>query len=106
MGGTPAQCADALGMVIVNELGLVCDPVAGLVEIPCIKRNAAGVILAYACADMALADIGLKIPADECITAMKEVGDRMSSDLKETAGGGLATTPTGRRLKEQVFGKE
>ena len=98
MGGTPAQCADALGMVIVNELGLV--------EIPCIKRNAAGVILAYACADMALADIGLKIPADECITAMKEVGDRMSSDLKETAGGGLATTPTGRRLKEQVFGKE
>ena len=106
MGGTPAQCADALGMVIVNELGLVCDPVAGLVEIPCIKRNAAGVILAYACADMALADIGLKIPADECITAMKEVGDRMSSDLKETAGGGLATTPTGKRLREQVFGKE
>ena len=100
------EAADALGMVIVNELGLVCDPVAGLVEIPCIKRNAAGVILAYACADMALADIGLKIPADECITAMKEVGDRMSSDLKETAGGGLATTPTGRRLKEQVFGKE
>ncbi len=106
MGGTPTQCADALGMVIVNELGLVCDPVAGLVEIPCIKRNAAGVILAYACADMALADIGLKIPADECITAMKEVGDRMSSDLKETAGGGLATTPTGKRLREQVFGKE
>ena len=106
MGGTPAQCADALGMVIVNELGLVCDPVAGLVEIPCIKRNAAGVILAYACADMALADIGLKIPADECILAMKEVGDRMSSDLKETAGGGLATTPTGKRLREQVFGKE
>ena len=92
MGGTPTQCADALGMVIVNELGLVCD--------------AAGVILAYACADMALADIGLKIPADECILAMKEVGDQMHEGLKETAGGGLATTPTGRRLKEQVFGKE
>ena len=106
MGGSPTQCADALGMVLVNELGLVCDPVAGLVEIPCIKRNAAGVILAYACADMALADIGLKIPADECILAMKAVGDQMHEGLKETAGGGLATTPTGKRLKEQVFGKD
>ena len=104
-GGTPEQCANALGMSVVNQLGLVCDPVAGLVEIPCIKRNASGVVIAYSSADMALAGIDLKIPVDECIGAMKEVGDQMSATLKETAAGGLAATPTGKKLKEQVFGK-
>ncbi|SEA29926.1 L-serine dehydratase [Lachnospiraceae bacterium NK3A20] len=103
-GGTPTMCASALGMALVNQMGLVCDPVAGLVEIPCIKRNAAGVVLAYCAADMALAGIPLYIPADECIDAMKEVGNQMSSTLKETAAGGLAATPTAQRLKEQVFG--
>lgn len=105
MGGTPQQCADALGMAIVNQMGLVCDPVAGLVEIPCVKRNASGVVIAFSSADMALAGIELKIPVDECIGAMKEVGDSLPGDLKETAQGGLAATETGRRLREQVFGR-
>lgn len=106
MGGTPAQCADACAIAIANQLGLVCDPVAGLVEIPCIKRNVSGVMIAFSSADMALAGIKAYIPVDECITAMRNVGDALSPALKETAGGGLAATPTGRKLKEQVFGKD
>lgn len=105
MGGTPSQCADACAIAIASQLGLVCDPVAGLVEIPCIKRNASGVAIAFASADMALAGVAPKIPADECIDAMREVGDQLPASLKETALGGLAATPTGLRLKEQVFGK-
>ncbi len=103
MGGTPEMCGMALAMAIANQLGLVCDPVAGLVEIPCIKRNVSGIMIAFSSADMALAGIEARIPADECISAMQSVGDMMNSALKETAGGGLAATPTGRRLKEQVF---
>jgi len=106
MGGTPAQAADACAIALKNQLGLVCDPVAGLVEIPCIKRNAGGVAIAASAADMALSGIVSKIPADEVISAMKEVGDSMPAALRETAQGGLAATPTGIRLKEQVFGKE
>jgi L-serine dehydratase len=106
MGGTPAQCGDACAIAIANQLGLVCDPVAGLVEIPCVKRNASGVMIAFSSADMALAGIEAKIPADECITAMKTVGNALPPSLKETAGGGLASTPTGRALKERVFGRE
>jgi L-serine dehydratase len=106
MGGTPQMCANALGMAIVNQMGLVCDPVAGLVEIPCVKRNASGTAIALCSADMALAGIDLKIPVDECIGAMKAVGDSMSPSLKETAGGGLAATETGRLLREKVFGKQ
>ena len=105
MGGTPQMCADALAIAIVNQEGLVCDPVAGLVEIPCIKRNASGVVIAFSSADMALAGIEAKIPADECIDAMREVGDTMSRDLKETATGGLAATPTGKKYRTQVFGE-
>lgn len=104
MGGTPSQCADACAMAISNQMGLVCDPVAGLVEIPCVKRNVSGLVIAYSSADMALAGIGAKIPADECIDAMREVGDALPASLKETAGGGLATTPTGRKLRDKVFG--
>ncbi|MFR9308586.1 MAG: L-serine ammonia-lyase, iron-sulfur-dependent, subunit alpha, partial [Lachnospiraceae bacterium] len=88
------------------QLGLVCDPVAGLVEIPCIKINVAVVMIAFSSADMSLSVIDLKIPADECIDAMREVGESLPESLKETAGGGLAATPTGRRLREQVFGKQ
>ena len=105
MGGTPAQCGDACAMAIANQLGLVCDPVAGLVEIPCIKRNVSGLMIAFSCADMALAGISARIPVDECIDAMREVGNTMPASLRETAGGGLAATPTGKRLKEKVFGK-
>lgn len=105
MGGTPAQCGEACAIAIANQLGLVCDPVAGLVEIPCIKRNVSGLMIAFSSADMALAGVSPKIPVDECITAMKEVGDAMPASLKETAGGGLAATPTGKKLREKVFGK-
>ena len=100
MGGTPGQCADACALVIASQLGLVCDPVGGLVEIPCIKRNATGVMLAFSCADMVLAGIRSKIPADECIDAMREVGDALPNSLKETAKGGLAATPTAKKLSE------
>ena len=98
MGGTPGQCADACALAIASQLGLVCDPVGGLVEIPCIKRNATGVMLAFSCADMVLAGIRSKIPADECLDAMREVGDALPNTLKETAKGGLAATPTALRL--------
>lgn len=103
-GGTPAQSAHACAMAIKNQLGLVCDPVAGLVEIPCIKRNVSGIAIAFTAAEMALAGIESKIPADECIQAMRAVGDSMPCALKETAQGGLATTPTGIELKRRVFG--
>lgn len=103
-GGTPRMAAHAVAIALKNILGLVCDPVAGLVEIPCIKRNASGVAGAFVAADLALAGIESAIPPDEVILAMKQVGDAMSPALKETAEGGLAATPTGRRLFEQVFG--
>ena len=106
MGGTPSQCADACAIAIANQLGLVCDPVAGLVEIPCIKRNVSGLVIAFSSADLALAGIEAKIPADECLDAMRAVGDSMPSSLKETAKGGLADTPTGQRLQKRVFGNK
>ena len=104
-GGTPEMVEHATAIALKNVLGLVCDPVAGLVEIPCIKRNAMGTANAFTAAEMALAGIESKIPADEVIWAMKKVGDSMHPDLKETARGGLAATPTGRKLTEKVFGK-
>ncbi len=103
-GGTPKMISHAVAIALKNILGLVCDPVAGLVEIPCIKRNASGVAGAFVAAELALAGIESAIPADEVIWAMKKVGDAMSPALKETAEGGLAATPTGQRLFEQVFG--
>lgn len=106
MGGTPQQAADACAMALKNQLGLVCDPVAGLVEIPCIKRNVAGIMIAFSSADMALAGIVSKIPVDEVVDAMKEVGDSLPCALKETAQGGLANTPTAKRMKESVFGTQ
>ena len=104
MGGTPSQCADACAIAIANQLGLVCDPVAGLVEIPCIKRNVSGLVIAFSSADLAMAGIDAKIPADECLDAMRSVGDALPDSLKETAKGGLAATPTGLKLQKQVFG--
>jgi len=105
-GGTPEMIGHAVAIALKNVLGLVCDPVAGLVEIPCIKRNAAGVAGALTAAELALAGIGSAIPPDEVILAMKRVGDLMPPALRETADGGLADTPTGRALQEKVFGKE
>ncbi|MCI8744740.1 MAG: L-serine ammonia-lyase, iron-sulfur-dependent, subunit alpha [Lachnospiraceae bacterium] len=104
-GGTPGQAAHACAMAIKNQLGLVCDPVAGLVEIPCIKRNVSGIAIAFTSAEMALAGIESKIPVDECVLAMRQVGDMLPCSLKETSQAGLAATPTGLRLKKQVFGE-
>ena len=104
-GGTPQMVADACAIAIKNILGLVCDPVAGLVEIPCIKRNAMGTANAFTAAELALAGITSAIPVDEVIWAMKKVGDCMAVTLKETGEGGLAATPTGKSLKQQVFGE-
>lgn len=104
-GGTPEMMDSAIAISLKNILGLVCDPVAGLVEIPCIKRNASGVAGAFVAAELALAGIKSAIPADEVIWTMKKVGDVMPAALKETAEGGLAATPTGKRLHKQVFGQ-
>lgn len=103
-GGTPQMSSDACAIAIKNILGLVCDPVAGLVEIPCIKRNAMGTANAFTAAELALAGITSAIPADETIWAMKKVGDSLAASLKETGEGGLAATPTGIALKKKVFG--
>lgn len=105
-GGTPDQSAQALAIAISNLLGLVCDPIAGLVEVPCVKRNAIGASNALVSADMALAGCTSVIPADECISAMKKVGDQMPVSLRETGIGGLAGTPTGQAIKSKIFGKE
>ena len=105
-GGTPQQVSHACAIALKNILGLVCDPVAGLVEIPCIKRNAMGTANAFVAAELALAGIESAIPADEVIIAMKRIGDSLPVSLKETADGGLADTPTARKLQEQFFGKQ
>lgn len=103
-GGTPQQSAEAFAICMKNMLGLVCDPVAGLVEVPCVKRNAAGASNAIVSADMALAGVSSRIPTDEVIDAMYRIGKTMPSALRETGRGGLAGTPTGQRLKQKIFG--
>ena len=104
-GGTPDMGAHAGAIALKNQLGLVCDPIAGLVEVPCIKRNAGGVACALTAAELALAGVHSVIPVDEVIDAMREVGDAMPCALRETAQGGLAATPTGIRLKQEIFGE-
>jgi L-serine dehydratase len=105
MGGTPEMSLDAAAIVLKNVLGLVCDPVAGLVEIPCAKRNAQGAITALCMADMVMAGVTSKIPFDDTVSAMYKVGKSLPETLRETALGGVADTKEGKRLKEQVFGK-
>ena len=104
-GGTPEQSANALSIALKNMLGLTCDPVAGLVEVPCVKRNALGAANAMIAADMALAGIGSIIPADEVIDTMYRVGRIMPVTLKETALGGLAATATAKRLEKIISGE-
>ncbi|WP_096435447.1 L-serine ammonia-lyase, iron-sulfur-dependent, subunit alpha [Alteribacter populi] len=104
-GGTPKQSAQAMAIALKNMLGLVCDPVAGLVEVPCVKRNAFGASNAIVAADLSMAGIESRIPTDEVIDAMYRIGETMPSALRETAEGGLAATPTGRRLQQEIFGK-
>lgn len=103
-GGTPEQAGEACAMVLKNVMGLVCDPVAGLVEVPCAKRNALGASLAMVMADLALAGVTSVIPVDEVITAMGAVGRSLPDTLRETARGGLAVTPTGQKLYKEIFG--
>lgn len=103
LGGTPHQSAHAVAITMKNMLGLVCDPVAGLVEVPCVKRNAAGAAQCFIAVDLALAGVESVIPPDEVIDAMAQIGRRMDERFKETAQGGLAATPTGRRLAQMVW---
>ena len=105
-GGSPEESSEALAMALSNLLGLVCDPVAGLVEIPCVKRNAIGAVNALISADMALAGLTNKIPADDVIEAMSRVGKNLPPSLRETGLGGLAATREGIRLKMKIFGTE
>lgn len=103
MGGTPAMAFDAGAIVIKNIEGLVCDPIAGLVEIPCAKRNVAGAVSALTTADIAMAGVKSKIPFDDTIISMYKIGRALPSELRETAMGGLATTPAGLRLKDKIL---
>lgn len=103
-GGSPSQCAEAMAITLKNMLGLVCDPVAGLVEVPCVKRNAMGASNSIVAADMALAGVTSRIPCDEVIDAMYKIGQRMPVAFRETAQGGLAATPTGRELEAKIYG--
>ncbi len=100
-GGSPEAITHGAGITIKSILGLVCDPVAGLVEIPCVKRNGSLVSLGMICADMALSGIRSAIPPDEIIDAMRSVGNSLPDTLRETGMGGVAATPTGIRLKEE-----
>ena len=104
LGGSPEQMAAACATALQNLLGLVCDPVAGLVEVPCVKRNVIGAVNALTAAELALAGVENVIPCDEVIDAMRAVGDVMPAALRETGGGGLSATPTGRRIAEELLG--
>ncbi|KHD44606.1 L-serine ammonia-lyase, iron-sulfur-dependent, subunit alpha [Streptococcus hongkongensis] len=104
-GGSAYQASQAIAFVIKNMLGLICDPVAGLVEVPCVKRNALGASFAIVAADMALAEIESQIPVDEVVDAMYQVGSALPTAFKETAEGGLAATPTGQNFMKQIFGE-
>ncbi|KYG33108.1 L-serine ammonia-lyase, iron-sulfur-dependent, subunit alpha [Priestia endophytica] len=105
-GGTPKQAVNATAIAMKSLLGLVCDPVAGLVEVPCIKRNVMGTSIAFSAADLALAGIESRIPCDEVIEAMYKIGKDMPRTLRETALGGLAMTETGKKAKERLFRKK
>lgn len=106
MGGTPKMSLDAGAIVLKNVLGLVCDPVAGLVEIPCAKRNSSGAISALCTADLVMAGVESKIPFDDAVSAMYKVGKSLPASLRETALGGVAITKAGLMLKKKVYGEE
>ncbi|MEO8479243.1 MAG: L-serine ammonia-lyase, iron-sulfur-dependent, subunit alpha [Gemmatimonadota bacterium] len=101
LGGTPRQAMHAVALTMQGTLGLVCDPLGGLVEVPCVYRNATGAAMALAGIEMALAGVGFPIPVDEVIDTMGQIGREMDVRYRETAGGGLAATPTGRKLAKE-----
>ena len=101
-GGTPEQCLNAASFSLISVMGLVCDPIAGLVEYPCALRNASGIVNAFASADLALAGVNSLVPFDEVVEAMYKVGKMLPEALRETALGGLATTPTGEELRKRI----
>ena len=102
-GGDADQIGNAVAMALKNLMGLVCDPVSGLVEVPCVKRNVVGAVNAISCADMALAGVTSRIPVDQVIDCMGDVGRRMPVEFRETALGGLAVTPFGQSVKEKML---
>lgn len=104
LGGDPHMVCTSCAIALKNILGLVCDPVAGLVEVPCVKRNAMGVANAFVACELACAGIHSTIPTEEVIQSMKRIGQQLPTSLKETAEGGLAATPTGCRLCKEIFG--
>ncbi len=104
-GGSAETVCHAAAIAIKSLLGLVCDPVAGLVEVPCVKRNAAGAMIAMSSADLALAGVRSQVPPDEVIDAMREVGDKMDVSLRETGLGGMAATPFGQAIAEKMSGQ-
>ena len=104
-GGSAEAVCHAAAIAVKSLLGLVCDPVAGLVEVPCVKRNAAGAMIAMSSADLALAGIRSAVPPDEVIDAMREVGDKMDVSLRETGLGGVAATPFGQAMTEKMSGQ-
>jgi L-serine dehydratase len=101
LGGTPRQAMHAVAVTMQGTLGLICDPLGGLVEVPCVYRNATGAAMALAGIEMALAGVEFPIPADEVVDTMGQIGREMDVRYRETAGGGLAATPTGRRLARE-----
>ena len=103
MGGSLEQICDSVAITLMNMLGLICDPVAGLVEVPCVKRNGSGAVIAFVSAQMTLAGDSSIIPVDEVVDAMGEVGQSMESRYKETAMGGIANTPTGKEIEKRVL---
>lgn len=105
LGGTPDMCLNAGAIAIKNIMGLICDPIAGLVDAPCAKRNASGVVNAMISAELSLAGIKSIIPFDEVVEAMYRVGKALPESLRETALGGIATTPTGIKLRKQILGE-
>jgi L-serine dehydratase len=105
-GGTPRQISAALTLALKNSLGLVCDPVAGLVEVPCVKRNAFYAAHAMVAADMAMAGVESIIPADEVIDAMYQIGRAIPKELRETSQGGLAVTPTALEIQKRLYGEK
>ena len=104
-GGTPQQVGNAAALAIKNLLGLACDPVAGLVEVPCVKRNGFAAVHAMLAADMSLAGVESVIPVDEVIEAMNRIGRALPKSLRETSEGGLAVTKTGLAMAEKIYGK-